>query len=231
MKKEFKQSLSYNISVEGEVCEDKYFEHLSELINNCATSKYNVKFFIKKKNPKSFAKSRINLYNQKPKKDEGEIKYIHIQDIENYYDSYQLDKFKNLIDEINETKRECKIRSYELGYTNYTFDLWIALHKVNLLTPVSDRYQYYKYINQGYNKNYLHMDDYKSEDEFDSILKQIELVDVIAAIERGKKIRKAHEDNHEHRESYGKFEFYRDNPDLNIHLIIESILKDCEIIK
>lgn len=28
-----KESLSYNISVEGEVCETLYFEHLSKLIN------------------------------------------------------------------------------------------------------------------------------------------------------------------------------------------------------
>ena len=62
-----KQSLSYNISVEGEVCEKLYFEHLAKLINECDGAVYKVAFFVRKKNPSSFYKSRVNTYAKKKK--------------------------------------------------------------------------------------------------------------------------------------------------------------------
>ena len=225
-----KESKSYKISIEGEVCEKLYFEHLEMLINNCNKALYKAKFFVKKKNPLSFAKSRSNIYASKGNKHEGFIKYFHIQDIEDYYDNFQKEKFFNLIDEINETKKVCNISVYELGYSNFTFDLWMVLHKCNLISPVSDRYQYYTYINKAYNKSYLHMDDYKGEAEFKSCISQITLDDAIQAIDRSKKIRKRHKDNKDHLESHGRFSFYRDNPDLTINDIVEEILKDCGVI-
>lgn len=225
-----KESIKFNISVEGINCETLYFEHLENLINNCENAKYKAKFFVKQKNPLSFAKSRINTYSQKGKKGEGFIKYFHIQDIEDYDDEYQRNKFHHLIDEISKAKKYCNISTYDLGYSNFTFDLWIVLHKYNLNTPVQDRHQYYKYINKGFCKNYSSMNEYKTENEFRTILSQITLDDVITAISRAKAIRKTHEDNKEHLEIYNKFSYYRNNPDLTINEIVEEILIDCGVI-
>ena len=103
-----KECLQYNISVEGENCELLYFEHLKKLINECEKAKYKVNFFIRAKNPSSFAKSRISIYTQKGKKSEGYVKFFHVQDIEDYYDKEQLNKFKLIIDDIEKAKKEAE---------------------------------------------------------------------------------------------------------------------------
>ena len=37
---------------------------------------------------------------------------------------------------------------YKLGYSNFTFELWIILHKKDLKGPLTDKKQYLKYINE-----------------------------------------------------------------------------------
>lgn len=224
-----KESNSYNISVEGENCETLYFEHLAKIINDYEPALYKAHIFPKKKNPLSFAKSRINIYSGKSGNKKPSIKYFHIQDIEDYYDSFQKNKFEKLIDEIDKAKEECNIGYYKLGYSNFSFDLWIALHKIDMNFPVNDRHQYYRYINKGFKTNFQHMDDYKSEDEFKKILSLITLKDVIDAVKRAKKIRKKHEADGNHLESYKKFKFYKNNPDLTVNEVVEEILNDCGI--
>lgn len=228
-KRKFKECLSYVISVEGENCEVMYFNHLQNLINNCEYSKYNVNIDVKKKNPISFAKSKTIPFAKVGKN--NEIKFYHVQDIEDYYDKFQLNKFHSIIDEVVQAKKLCRIPYYELGYTNYTFDLWMVIHKYNLNYEIEDRSKYYIYLNRGYNKNYKSMGEYKNKDEFESILKQIELKDVINAINIGKAIRKKHKDNNEYLEIYNGFKYYRDNPDMSLHLVVEEILINCGIIK
>lgn len=225
-----KECLQYNISVEGENCELLYFEHLKKLINECEKAKYKVNFFIRAKTPSSFAKSRISIYTQKGKKSEGYVKFFHVQDIEDYYDKEQLNKFKLIIDDIEKTKKECNISSYDLAYSNYTFDLWMILHKYDLKTPVSNRFEYCTYINKGYKTKYTKIDEYKAVAEFTKILSSITLDDVITAIKRGHVIHNNHINNKDHIETYKKFNFYRDNPDMTIHIIIEKILEECKII-
>ena len=51
-----KESRSYNISVEGDVCEKIYFEHLEMLINNCSEATFKAKFFCKEKESTIFCK-------------------------------------------------------------------------------------------------------------------------------------------------------------------------------
>lgn len=59
-------------------------------------------------------------------------KIFHVQDIEDYHDKEQLNKFKLIVDDIEKAKKECNISSYDLAYSNYTFDLWMILHKYDL---------------------------------------------------------------------------------------------------
>lgn len=106
----------------------------------------------------------------------------------------------------------------------------MILHKYDLKTPVSNRFEYCTYINKGYKTKYTKIDEYKTVAEFTKILSSITLDDVITAIKRGHVIRNNHINNKDHIETYKKFNFYRDNPDMTIHIIIEKILEECKII-
>ena len=224
-----KQSLRYNISVEGEVCEILYFEHLSRLINECDKATYKVSFDIKKKNPSSFYKSRVNTYARKKKGKAKEcITYFHVQDIE-CYETHN-DKFVALINEIKKLEEETGVY-YQLRYTNYTFDLWIIIHKRDMFHCITNRHKYYKDINKAFKTSYNHMDEYKKEEEFRKILDSITLYDVINAVARGEKIRKNHEVNNDHKEIVNGFIYYRNNPDMTLHSIVKQILVDVGILK
>ena len=52
---------------------------------------------------------------------------IHICDVESN-EQVHVDKFKNILSEMREAKAQKKI-SYVLGYSNFTFELWMVLHK------------------------------------------------------------------------------------------------------
>ena len=43
-------------------------------------------------------------------------------------DPVHVDKFKRILSEMNEAKKQKKI-TYMLGYSNFTFELWMVLHK------------------------------------------------------------------------------------------------------
>lgn len=226
-----KQSLKYNISVEGEVCETLYFKHLSKLINNTQQADYKVSFDIKKKNPSSFYKSRVNTYAKKKKskgKSKEYITYFHVQDIE-CFNTHNA-QFVALINEIKKLEKEYNVQ-YDLGYTNFSFELWIIIHKKDVTKPVLDRYEYYHDINKAYNTKYKHIDEYKKETEFTKILNQITLDDVIKAVKRGEAIREAHEKRNDHKEIVNGFVYYQDNPDMTLHQIVKTILTDTGIIK
>ena len=60
-----KEARKINISVEGDVCEKLYFEHLAKLINTSEENKYNVKINCKKASPIEFAKRNAYLPTDK----------------------------------------------------------------------------------------------------------------------------------------------------------------------
>lgn len=212
---------TYTITVEGE-CEKYYFEHLRMLINSEPNRKYNCEFkpdISVKKNPLRHAKSFSTITNR----------FFHVQDIEDYNEEYQKNKFLSLIHDIQEAN---KYVNYKLGYTNFTFELWMVLHKREMNHSVSHRREYVRYINDVFHKHYRFIDEYKSENEFKNVLSQISLDDVYFAIENANKIRKANSAGtslvyKQKRIDYEKYVFYAFNPDLDLHEIVEIILKDC----
>ena len=87
-----KESRQFNISVEGINCERMYFEHLARLVNSSNRKTYNLKVDPKKVSPLEYAKR--NAYKpvdklKENKKENKKIPYIHVQDIEDYYDDFQ----------------------------------------------------------------------------------------------------------------------------------------------
>ncbi len=212
---------TYSLTVEGE-CEKLYFLHLQKLINKeekrIANCQYEPSISIKK-NPLKQAKA-FNGYSNK---------FFHIQDIEDYDDEFQRNKFLKLIQDIKKANKYVK---YKLGYTNYSFELWIVLHKKDLKHSIPHRNDYIKYINDAYGTTFSYVDEYKNEDNFLKILEQITLGDIYLAVDRAKNIRKCNENKtccvqNQKKIEYCNYVFYSVNPDLDIHEIIEDILIEC----
>ena len=212
---------TYCLTVEG-FCEQYYFEHLAELINADPNRKHNCIF-----KPKIAVNKRpLDAAKQSVSKD---LQYYHIQDIEDGNDKEQVKKFHDLIANIKEAN---EIVDYKLGYTNFTFDLWIVLHKINLINQVPDRNSYLTYINRAYHTSFTKMDEYKREDNFKSILNSINLIDIRAALDRADKIRQSNIDGtclaaNQKSINYKNYCYFRENPDLDIQYIVQKIIKDC----
>lgn len=168
-----KESRQFNISVEGINCEKMYFEHLAKLIND-SDSTYNLKVDPRKMTPMQYAKR--NAYRPVEKrKGNRNLPYIHIQDIEDYHSEFHRKKFYETIDEMREAEDEFGI-SYELGYSNYTFELWMLLHVADMKHAIKDRRAYLAPINRWFHRNFTNLDEFKREATFQEILEEVALV-------------------------------------------------------
>lgn len=212
----------YYLTVEGET-EKWYFEHLQKLINEDDTIPSTVKFNIKVGQTIHKAAKSISA----PFK----VKAFHICDYESNHPEHTK-KFDYILQQLKTSKDINRNVLYELGYTNFSFELWIIVHKCKQQNLITHRKNYIKGINNAYNEIFEFIDDYKEEKNFKrKILAKIELKDVINAVGNGKEIRKRREENQDKYSFYGKFKYYIDAPDMTIHSCVEQVLKDCEIIK
>lgn len=227
MAKGRKESRQFNISVEGINCEKMYFDHLATLINASGDNKYNAKMNCKKSSPGSFAKRNAHLLTEK--RGSKKLPYLHIQDIEDYYDEDEKKKFYNLIDEIRKTENDFGVQ-YELGYTNYTFELWMLLHVADMKRGVANRTAYLKPINQHFHRNYATLDQFKSEKEFQEVLYEFVTLDSVRlAVKRAEAIVAQNAAEYKKNENYKGFKFYRENPDVTVHEIIRIIFDVCGV--
>lgn len=212
----------YYFSVEGET-EEWYLEYLQKLINNCEKSVYNVKFIKEKQDPVNFVKSHTFMKK-------SAVLIGHIIDIESK-DYEHKKKFCNQLSSMKKAQNIGKQVKYILGYSNYTFELWLILHKRDCYGSLSHRKEYKDIICSTYNFNVESIKEYKSKDIFQkNILNKISLDDVIAAVKRGKELElKAEEKNFRKLEHSG-FYYYEDNPSMSVWKIIGDILKDCKLL-
>ena len=77
---------------------------------------------------------------------------------------------------------------YELGYSNFTFELWMVLHKKTCNGSFANRSQYLEPINQAYGEKFEDLAHYKREDNFKRCLSKLSLEDVKSAIGRAQAI-------------------------------------------
>ena len=89
---------------------------------------------------------------------------MHICDVEST-DKYHLDKFENILKEMKEAKREKNIQ-YHLGYSNFTFELWLIMHKKDCFKGFANRKQYLIPIQQCFNEKFEDIDYFKHESTF-----------------------------------------------------------------
>lgn len=212
-----KQTLKYIFSVEGEA-EKMYFEWLEKQICSCEEANYNVKFICKvEQNPSQMVKTQNFIY-----KPDG---VIHICDYESN-DEEHIRKFKDTLSKLKKTSDEINIK-YKLGYCNFTFELWMILHKCDCKESLCHRRQYLTLINKVYNKNFKSLDHYKKETNFKNLLQELTLENVKEAIKRSFDITEQNRVNGLSLQEHCKYKFYKENPSLSIGEIIHEILKKC----
>lgn len=211
----------YFLSCEGET-ERWYFEWLKNQINNDSRTKNKVDIKFKKLMPSAFAKSNAGTFTKDMLNDSI---FCRIQDIEDYNDEH-IKKFHLLLKSTKEVRQRYKKISFIIGYSNFTFEVWILAHKAKV-REIVDRAYYYQEINSAYNTAFINNDDYKHENNFKNLLKQLTLDDVIhKAIPECKRfVEKCYSDNPAlKRELYG-FKYIHANPDTTLHDFIRSILE------
>lgn len=221
MATEKKENRRYVFTVEGET-EKWYFEWLQEQINACVESKYTVSIVTKvQQSPKKYSKTVNPLSTPQ---------VTHICDYESN-EEVHVTKFKNILSELKEANSTIGRKfKYCLGYSNFTFELWIVLHKQICNGILSHRTHYLPHINRAYGERFENLDQYKHEDNFKRCLSKLTIDNVKTAIVRSKNIMEAKASNEERQEQYKGFKYYKENPALTIWEPVEAILCECGLI-
>lgn len=214
-----KTTKKYYFTVEGET-EKWYLDWLQEKINNEDSSKYKVAIDSKiQKNPLKRAKS-LNVISK--------VEITHLFDYESD-DEVHTTQFRTTLDLMKEASNMGKQIKYNFGYSNFTFELWMILHKINCNASFAHRRQYIDPINTAYSEKFEDLKHYKHEDNFKRLLAKISLREVKDAIGRSKAIMQRNEDNGYVLQQYKKYCYYKENPSLSIWESIEKIIIDCAL--
>lgn len=211
----------YYFSVEGET-EKWYFEWLKNTINSSIQSKYNISLDCKiQKDPFKYAKGLRVL---------GITNITHIFDRESE-EPVHTEQFTATLGRMKEAEESGKTIKYHLGYSNFSFELWMVLHKIDCNGAKAHRSHYLNSINLAYNEKFENLDKYKKEHNFKRVLGKLTLDDVKQAVRRSKGIMQENAENgHQLYQEYG-YSYYKKNPSLSIWLCVEKILKDCRLLE
>lgn len=216
-----KENRTYYFSVEGET-EQWYLEWLQRMINLEETAKYMVKLDSKvQKDPLARVK-RMTIVDK--------IEITYITDFESEEEVHKK-RFQMSIDRMKEAEKLGKKVKYYLGYSNFTFELWMILHREECNTAMMHRRQYLVPLNRAYGENFENLDQYKHETNFKRILKKLTLENVWQAIERSKAIMQRNEVLGYRQQQYKGYRYYNENPSLAIWESIERVLNECGIVK
>lgn len=207
----------YYFSVEGKT-EKWYLDWLQNAINTANTTTYKVVFDSKvEKNPLARVKA-ITIISK--------TEIVHICDKESN-DEDHVKAFQTTLESMKKAQKQGKHITYKLGYSNFTFELWIILHKQDCNTCFDNRKQYLQVINKAYHKSFNSLDEYKREDNFKQLLMQLDLSDVNNAINRAHTIMQNNKQNECVLQRYAGFTFYKNNPSTSLGEYISRILTEC----
>lgn len=218
-----KDNKQYYFTVEGET-EKWYLDWLEKEINANldsdpeATVKVSIKSKVEK-NPLKFAKS---------------IPIITKVEITHWFDYESHEHVKQFSETLDRLKEANNIRGkqikYLLGYSNLTFELWMALHKNNYNAHTEHRAHYLRHINNAFGEQFTELSTYKEQDNFKRMLRKLTLDDVKTAVRRSKSIMQRNSENGLQVIQHAGFKYFKDNPSLTIHESVEKILRDCNLI-
>ncbi len=215
-----KENRVFYFSVEDET-ERWYLEWLQKKMNNEPTVNYTAKFDVKiEKDPLARAKG-LNIL--------GRTEIIHIFDRESE-EEFHVEQFQRTLDRMKAAQKTGRQITYRLGYSNFTFELWIILHKSDCNGSLVNRDQYLMPLNRAYGEQFTTLDQYKHEDNFKRILKELTIDDVREAIRRANQIMKNNKDAGYVQRRYKGYCYYEENPALSIGEQIEKIMKECGLV-
>lgn len=214
---ERKEIRQYVFTVEGKT-EQWYLNWLCDALNADAQTKYKASIRVQvQPSPQKFIKT-VNPYT---------LEITHFCDYESN-SAEHVKRFTDVLDQLNAAKRQ---RGggfrYRLGYSNFTFELWMILHKCDFNGVLSDRRQYLEGINRAFNERFETLDQYKHESNFKRCLSKLSLADVQNAIARSKCIMEGKELNGLIPVTYRGFKFFRENPSLSVWESIDTIISEC----
>lgn len=149
-----KENRTYYFSVEGET-EKWYLDWLQGAINANPAAKYTVKLDCKiQKDPLARAKGLTIL---------GKTEITHIFDKESEEDTH-VRKFQTTLERMKMAQNIGKSITYHLGYSNFTFELWMILHKADCNGSLNHRGQYLTPLNKAYNEKFSCPHVYSGQD-------------------------------------------------------------------
>lgn len=213
------ETRKYVLIVEGET-EMWYFLWLRDQINRAEDRKFNVSIVAKvEQSPRSFYKGTNSKITPE---------VIHICDVESNHPSHT-DKFQKILKEMSEAKKQKNIKYY-LGYSNFTFELWIILHKKDCYRSFTDRKQYLSPIQQCFHEKFEDLDHYKREQAFKRCLSKMTLEDVRSAIRRADHLSLLNAQQKKLM-TYCGYSYYYENPALSINEIVKRIFMECGMIE
>ena len=211
-----KENKTFLFSVEGET-EKWYFEWLQRIIYSEPNARYTVKLDCAKRDPLKRAKAVPTL---------GRVEIFHIMDRESE-ELVHVQKFKNTLARMKSAERLGKSIKYRLGYSNFSFELWIVLHKADCNNMLNHRDQYLPLLNRAYAEEFENLDQYKHEAHFKRVLRSLTLGDVVQAVRRSESIMRTNHENGYTEHEYKGFKYYTVNPSLSIWEIVKKILAEC----
>lgn len=203
---------NYYFSVEGET-EKWYLKWLENQINSKDNASFKVNFTVYVQKEPARAAKRITSVDN--------IEIVHVFDFE---EPQNEEAFKKTLSSMKKAAKMKKVKKYNLGYSNYSFDLWIILHKSNTGIKRNHRSDYLSDINRCFNTHFESMARYKEETNFKRLLNSLTLDDVINAISNAEKIQQRNMRDY-NKISHCGYEYYRENPSLSIHEYVKEILK------
>lgn len=217
-----KEKKTYYFSVEGET-EMWYLNWLQSKINEKLRKTNTEEVSLKplKKDPLKLAKSLPILFD---------TTIYRISDYESD-EKVHAEQFFKIMDRMKEAEDIGKQITYEFGYSNFNFELWIVLHKADCNNTLNHRDDYIKLINKAYNETFENAKKYKNEANFKRVLSKLELSNVMDAVKRSKRIMRRCKENGYKLLEYKGYRYYKENPSLMVGEIIEKILIDCNLIK
>lgn len=216
-----KLTRKYWFTVEGEN-ESWYLAWLQNTLNRSEKCRYRVIInSTVQQNPLKYSKTLNPL---------AVPEVTHLCDYESN-EEHHVKRFRDVCQQLKEsTGLGGRNFKYHLGYSNFTFELWILLHKEDFCEPVEHRYDYLRHINRAYNQRYARMGNYKSERNFKRMIGRLTLGDVITAIGRAREITTRNRERNMPSDVCCGYEFFTVNPSLSIWEPVECILTECGVL-
>jgi hypothetical protein len=119
---------------------------------------------------------------------------------------------------------------YNLGYSNFAFELWIVLHKTDCNGFLNHRHHYLPVLNREFDEQFENLDHFKRERNFKRVLGKLTLDDVNQAIRRSKAIMQTNQENGYVLHQYKGYKYYAENPSLSVWRVVEKIIDECGLL-